>query len=139
MIGFTWNNTVCSSSKWLQKKQVIGKNREGTCLPRHPLNTALHMMSTWCAIFLYTCTSSRLIQFKNHIISFPIINPCHSLDLCISFYNQSTPFYLLTIGLLFLHPFFPTGNKLCISKYSYKLLADIPVTSFPLKKDMILT
>ena len=29
MIGSTSDNTVCISSKWLQKKQVIAKNMEG--------------------------------------------------------------------------------------------------------------
>ena len=29
MISSTSDNTVCSSSKWLQKKQVIAKNMEG--------------------------------------------------------------------------------------------------------------
>ena len=93
-----------------------------------------------CTIFSETCINSRFFKIQdgksyhklshNQSMSFP--------DYCVSSCNHSAQFYILKVDLLSFDCFFffffcSTGSKLYISKYSYTLLAIIPVISFHMR------
>ena len=70
MISSTSNNTVCSSSKWLQNKQVIAK--KGAYAPSPlPLNLSLPCANVTCKGYfhIYAVTKYRMKSTTSFLIS----------------------------------------------------------------------